>query len=97
MYNLLMSVSDVRGIYSDGFKRRNCSEICNAFGTLNYSLVVVGRDSRNSGETLTHTVILGLRKAETDVVNLMPAKTFFSYQYIIYNINLIYKKNIRQS
>ncbi len=75
MPNLLVSVSGVRGIYGDGLTEEIVRKFAYAFGTLYNGSVVVGRDSRKSGETLVHAVISGLRKAGTDVVNLGLAST----------------------
>ena len=75
MPDLLVSVSGVRGIYGDGLNEEIAGKFAYAFGTLYNGLVVVGRDSRNSGETLARAVISGLRKAGADVVNLGLAST----------------------
>lgn len=68
MSRLMVSVSGVRGVYGDGLNDECAEKFVYAFGKLHGSPVVVGRDSRKSGEALSRAVISGLRKAGTDVI-----------------------------
>ena len=72
---LMIGVSGVRGIYGSGLDETVAERFSHAFGKLYNGLVVVGRDSRSSGESLARAVISGLRKVGADVIDLGLAST----------------------
>ena len=71
----MMSVSGVRGIYNDGLTDEIAEKFAFIFGQQYRSPVVVGRDSRKSGQQLAGAVIRGLRKAGSDVIDIGLATT----------------------
>jgi phosphomannomutase len=71
----MISVSGVRGIYGDGLTEEVAELFAYAFGRLYGGPVVVGRDSRSSGEALSQAVFSGLQKAGMDVIDLGLAST----------------------
>ena len=71
----MMSVSGVRGIYNDGLTDEIAENLAYIFGQRYGSTVVVGRDSRKSGQQLAGAVIRGLRKADSDVIDIGLATT----------------------
>lgn len=72
---LMISVSGVRGIYGDGLTEEIAEIFAYAFGKLYGGPVVVGRDSRQSGEAIAGAVISGLRRSGMDVIDLGLAST----------------------
>ncbi|RME01821.1 MAG: phosphoglucosamine mutase [Calditrichaeota bacterium] len=61
MAGLMVSISGVRGIIGEGLTPEVALQFAQAFGTYcNGQPVVVGRDTRVSGEMITHAVISGL-------------------------------------
>lgn len=75
MSRLMVGVSGVRGIYGDGLTDEVAEKFAYSFGTMYGGSVVVGRDSRKSGEPLLHAVISGLNKAGVDVITIGLAST----------------------
>ena len=75
MSRLMVGVSGVRGIYGDGLTDEVAEKFAYSFGTVYGGSVVVGRDSRKSGEPLLHAVISGLNKAGVDVITIGLAST----------------------
>lgn len=71
----MISVSGVRGVYGDGLDEAVAERFSYAFGKLYGGPVVVGRDSRPSGEMLSRAVMSGLRKAGMDVIDIGLAST----------------------
>ncbi|MFC1537828.1 phosphoglucosamine mutase [Candidatus Latescibacterota bacterium] len=70
MAQLMISVSGVRGIYGDGLDDAVAEKFAYSYGTIYSGTVVIGRDSRKSGEALMRAVISGLTKAGADVIDL---------------------------
>lgn len=69
--NLIKSTSGIRGIIGSGLNPHLATEYGAAFGTfLKSGKVVIGRDSRPSGDMIMPAVIAGLRSVGCDVVNL---------------------------
>jgi len=67
----MMSVSGVRGVVGAGLTPDRVVRLASAFGTLvGDGRVVVGRDSRLSGEMIYAAVVAGLTAAGRDVVRL---------------------------
>lgn len=71
----MISVSGVRGVYGDGLDEGIAERFAYAFGKRRGGPVVVGRDSRVSGEAIIGAVASGLRKAGADVIDLGLAST----------------------
>jgi len=68
---LIISTSGVRGIVGSGLDPAVATNYAAAFGTfLKRGTVVVGRDSRPSGEMLLEAVILGLETTGIDVIDI---------------------------
>ena len=72
---LMVGVSGVRGFFGDELTVDVAERFAHAFGTLHPGIVVVGRDSRKSGQTLLGGVIGGLAKAGCRVIDLGIAAT----------------------
>jgi phosphomannomutase len=72
---LMVSVSGIRGIYGDGLSDEAAERFSYAFGETYPGTIVVGRDSRTSGEAITRAVVRGLRKAGCRVIDLGLAST----------------------
>ena len=71
MQPLMISVSGVRGIVGDGLTPQVALDFAQAFGTnVNGAAVVLGRDSRLTGEMLKHAVLAGLNAVGCDVIDL---------------------------
>jgi phosphomannomutase len=69
--HLIISVSGMRGIVFDPLSPEVCARAAAAFaGVVGRGAVVVGRDTRPSGEILKMAVISGLAAAGADVVDL---------------------------
>lgn len=71
----MIGVSGVRGIYGDGLDETVAEIFAYAFGRLYGGPIVVGRDSRTSGEALAEAVFSGIRKAGMDVIDIGLAST----------------------
>ena len=68
---LIISTSGVRGIVGSGLDSTIATNFAAAFGTfLKRGTVVVGRDSRPSGEMLLEAVILGLKTTGINVIDI---------------------------
>ncbi len=71
MTTLMVSVSGVRGIVGEGLTPEVVLNFSQAFGTyVGHGKVVVGRDSRVTGELLKNSVIAGLLAVGCDVVDI---------------------------
>lgn len=71
MSRLMISISGIRGVVGEGLSPSVAMEIAQAFGTLcNKGTVVVGRDSRVSGDMMHHAVIAGLIAVGNRVLDL---------------------------
>lgn len=71
----MISISGVRGVYGDGLDDAVAERFSYAFGKLYGGPIVIGRDSRRSGEALSRAVASGIRKAGMDVIDLGLAST----------------------
>lgn len=68
---LMISISGIRGIVGEGLTPEVVLNFAQAFGTyLEGGTVVLGRDSRLSGDMLRHAVLAGLHSVGCDVVDL---------------------------
>jgi phosphomannomutase len=68
---LMISVSGVRGIVGEGLVPEVVLGFAQAFGTyVEGAAVVLGRDSRVTGEMLKHAALAGLNAAGCDVIDL---------------------------
>jgi len=68
---LMVSVSGVRGIVGESLTPEICTRLGAAFGTyVEGGAVVVGRDTRTSGEMVKHAVLAGLLSAGCKVVDV---------------------------
>ncbi|MCD6244976.1 MAG: phosphoglucosamine mutase [Candidatus Korarchaeota archaeon] len=74
---LIFTPLGIRGIFGSGMDAEVAMKISNLFGHRlgTGSIVVVGRDTRPSGEVLEHAVISGLNSAGVDVLNVGIAPT----------------------
>ncbi len=80
MSNLMMSVSGIRGLFGSGLNPFNAMNFAAQFGLFQKSRyfknedeklsIVIGRDSRTTGETIAQAVISGLLSVGVDVVYL---------------------------
>ena len=71
MSRLMISISGIRGIIGEGLTPAVAMEIAQAFGTVcNGGTVVVGRDSRVSGEMMQNAVVAGLLAVGANVIDL---------------------------
>ena len=76
MSTLMVSISGIRGIIGSGLTPEVVVSFARAFGTYcNGGKVVVGRDSRVSGEMLANLISGGLLSTGCDVVDLGIAPT----------------------
>lgn len=76
--NLMMSVSGIRGIVGEGLTPDRVTRFAAAFGTLvGRGTVILGRDSRLSGDVVCDAVSAGLRSVGCDValVGIVPTPT----------------------
>ncbi len=73
--NLMISVSGVRGIVGDGLTPQVAMWFAQAYGSEFPGKIVVGRDSRVTGEMLKHAVWAGLQSVGCDVVDIDIAST----------------------
>jgi len=74
--NLMISVSGVRGIVGDGLTPEVALKFAQAYGSeYGPGKIVVGRDSRVTGEMIKHAVFSGLMSVGCDVVDIGIAPT----------------------
>ncbi|MFQ5632692.1 MAG: phosphoglucosamine mutase, partial [bacterium] len=71
MSRLMISISGIRGVIGEGLTPNVAMEFAQAFGTLcNGGAVVVGRDSRVSGQMMHNAIIAGLIAVGNKVVDI---------------------------
>jgi phosphomannomutase len=80
MSNLMMSVSGIRGMFGSALNPINAMNFAAQFGLFQKSRylknqdekinIIIGRDSRTTGDTIAHAVISGLLSVGVDVVYL---------------------------
>lgn len=71
MSKLMISVSGIRGIYGESLTPDLAVRFAAKFGIIcGRGKIVIGRDSRTTGEALMHAVVSGLLSVGCDVVNL---------------------------
>ncbi|MFQ5677051.1 MAG: phosphoglucosamine mutase, partial [bacterium] len=71
MSNLMVSVSGVRGVIGQGLTPDVMLNFASAFGTYVQSgKIVVGRDSRVSGDMLKNAVVSGLMAVGCDIIDI---------------------------
>ncbi len=71
MKTFLASISGVRGVVGEGLTPDTATRFAAAFGTMmNKQSVVLGRDSRTSGEALRHAALAGLISVGSHVLDL---------------------------
>ncbi|MDD3050492.1 MAG: phosphoglucosamine mutase [Candidatus Cloacimonetes bacterium] len=71
MQKLMMSVSGVRGIFGENFTPFEALHFASSFGIFQKrGTIVVGRDSRTTGETIFHAVVSGLLSVGCKVIDL---------------------------
>ena len=76
MSRLMISISGIRGVIGEGLEPHIIMELAQAFGTLcNKGPVVLGRDSRVSGEMLHNAAVAGLLSVGNTVIDLGIATT----------------------
>lgn len=76
MSKLMISVSGVRGIVGEGFTPEVAMNFAQAFGTyVKSGKVVVGRDSRVTGDLLNHAVCAGLMSVGCDIIDICVCPT----------------------
>ncbi len=76
MAQLMVGVSGVRGVYGDGLSDEIVERFAYSFGKLVAGQrIVIGRDSRVSGEKLLAVILQGLHKAGKDTIDLGIAST----------------------
>lgn len=78
MKPLNQSVAGIRGIWGENLTPDITVRFASAFGTyLKNGKVIIGRDTRTSGEILTHAAIVGLASAGCDVtdIGIVPTPT----------------------
>lgn len=75
--NLIFTPLGIRGIFGRGFDSNTAMLLANIFGRRlgKGSLVVVGRDTRPSGEVIERAVVAGLTSAGVNVLNVGIAPT----------------------
>lgn len=80
---LMISISGVRGIIGKGLAPDVISRFSLSFGTFsNGGKVVIGRDTRNSGEMVKHAVVSGLLATGCDVIDIGVCPT----PTVLYNV-----------
>jgi phosphomannomutase len=68
---LMISISGIRGIVGDGLTPQVIVNFAQAFGTyVGNGKVVVGRDSRVTGQMVKHAVLSGLLATGCDVIDI---------------------------
>ncbi|MFA7056432.1 MAG: phosphoglucosamine mutase [Candidatus Cloacimonadales bacterium] len=71
MSKLMISVSGIRGIYGESLTPDMAVKFAAHFGIIcGRGTIVIGRDSRTTGEALMHAVVSGLLSVGCNVVNL---------------------------
>ncbi len=71
MSKLMISVSGIRGIYGESLTPDLAVKFAAKFGTIcGRGKIIIGRDSRTTGEALMHAIVSGLLSVGCDVVNL---------------------------
>ena len=71
MSKLMISVSGIRGIYGESLTPDLAVKFAAKFGTIcGKGKIIIGRDSRTTGEALMHAIVSGLLSVGCDVVNL---------------------------
>ncbi len=71
MSKLMISVSGIRGIYGESLTPDQAVKFAAKFGiACNRGKIIVGRDSRTTGEAMFHAIVAGLLSVGCDVVNL---------------------------
>ncbi|MCK5703423.1 MAG: phosphoglucosamine mutase, partial [Cyclobacteriaceae bacterium] len=76
MNNLMISISGVRGIVGEGLTPEIALKFAQAYGSeFGPGKIVVGRDSRATGEMVKHAVWSGLQAVGCDVVDIDIATT----------------------
>lgn len=76
MAHLMISISGIRGVVGEGLTPAVALEIAQAFGTLcQAGPIVVGRDTRISGQMMHHAVVAGLIAVGNRVIDLGIAPT----------------------
>ncbi|MBI9031474.1 phosphoglucosamine mutase [bacterium] len=71
MSKLMISVSGIRGIYGESLTPDLAVKFAAQFGIIcGRGKIIIGRDSRTTGEALMHAVVSGLLSVGCDVVNL---------------------------
>jgi len=71
MSKLMISVSGIRGIYGESLTPDLAVKFAAKFGLIcGGGKIVIGRDSRTTGEALMHAIVSGLLSVGCDVVNL---------------------------
>ncbi len=76
MSKLMVSVSGIRGIFGDTFTPEIAFQYASHYGMFcGKGKIVVGRDSRTTGETIYHAIVSGLLSVGCSVVNLGIAST----------------------
>ena len=73
--NLMVSVSGVRGIVGEGLTPQVAMKFAQAYGSEFPGTIVVGRDSRVTGNMLKHAVWAGLMSVGCDVIDIDMAST----------------------
>lgn len=68
--NLIFSISGLRGIVGDGLTPDLVVKYASAFGYLSKGKIVVGRDTRNTGEMIRNLVISSLLATGCEVVDI---------------------------
>lgn len=68
--NLIFSISGLRGIVGDGLTPELVVKYASAFGYLSKGKIVIGRDTRNTGEMIKNLVISSLVAAGCEVIDL---------------------------
>lgn len=76
MRRLMIGISGVRGVVGETLTPELCTRLGEAFGTYTKGgTIVVGRDTRTSGEMVKHAVLSGLLSAGCEIVDLGIAAT----------------------
>ncbi len=71
MSKLMISVSGIRGVFGEDLTPLNAMKFAAHFGNfIGGGKVIVGRDSRVTGETLFHSIVSGLLAAGCNVVDI---------------------------
>src|SRR4030065_1417774 len=68
--NLIFSISGLRGIVGEGLTPDLVVKYSSAFGNLSKGKIVVGRDTRNTGEMIKNLVISSLLSVGCEVIDI---------------------------